>query len=146
MKFWNVHHSNKIQDVRLTPQISTVGPNSKFRPKLDKNSWNWIIIFMHSTVWQIWNICKQMYAINAVVYLQMIFFWKNSWNHRILGGFKPFWNVNSCAVLGRQQGICIQVQTCSRVGGSSSSWWRRRMCRSSLVIVVNQATTHQIPE
>ena len=146
MKFWNVHHSNKIRDVRLTPHNSTVSPNSKIPPKIRFK--NFVKLTNH------------IYAFNSLTnfeYLQTYICNQCRWSFfekhcevtsckGILGGFKPFWKVNSCAVLGRQQGICIQVQTCSRVGGSSSSRWRRRMCRSSLVIVVNQTTTHQIPE
>ena len=61
----------------------TVGPNGRNLPKIRlKNSWNWLVIVMLATVWQILNM--NGHAMSGIGnYMNLLTLaWKISWNHK----------------------------------------------------------------
>ena len=60
----------------------TVGPNRKTLSKIwFKNSWNWLIILVPATIWQVLNMKCTLWPETEVMWICRNFFWKNSWNH-----------------------------------------------------------------
>ena len=110
--YWNYFYSTDIIKIyviamqsassRATLQYSShSGQIAKTRQKLhSKNSWNWVVILVSATIWQVLNVkCIKTGNGNDVNQLKIAL--KNSWNHikwtyfwRIL----PIWNHSAVAV------------------------------------------------
>ena len=76
-----------------------LGQEAKSRQKF-KNLWNWLVILMQATVWQVFNMKCIHWSETEILWIYSILLGKNSWNHIKLTYY--FWRSyviwNHCAV------------------------------------------------